>query len=131
MNFDDCKLETKETQTYLLAKVDEFEAKLIELEKLKKEESKFKSDLKSAMLNLAKETNAEQLKWKTNKGIQITLTVGKEAILEKVEEQKLDEAYLKEKYPDIYNECLKTSEKLITVKNESYDRLVITLPKED
>jgi len=129
MDFDDCKVTTTETQTSLLAKVDEFEAKLVELEKLKKEEMIFKANLKRAMLKLAEENNAEQLKWKTNKGIQITLSVGKPAVLDKILEEKLDEDYLKENYPDIYKECLKTNEKLITVKNESYDRLVITLPK--
>ena len=130
MNFDDCKVETIETQTSLLAKVDEFEVKLIELEKLKKEETKFKSELKSAMLKLAKETNAEQLKWKTNKGIQITLSVGKPAVMEKEEVKELNQDYLKEHYPEIYEECLATKEKLKIVKNESSDRLVVTLPKE-
>lgn len=130
MNFDDCKVEAIETQTSLLAKVDEFEVKLIELEKLKKEETKFKSELKSAMLKLAKETNAEQLKWKTNKGIQITLSVGKPAVMEKEEVKELNQDYLKEHYPEIYEECLATKEKLKIVKNESSDRLVVTLPKE-
>ena len=130
MNFDDCKVEKVESQTSLLAKVDEFEEKLIELEKLKKEETAFKDELKTAMLKLANETNAEQLKWTTNKGIKITLSVGKEAEFEKVVEETFDEKYLKEKYPEIYKECLKPTEKLKTIRNMSYDRLVITLPKE-
>lgn len=123
------ELEEKETN-YLLA-LDEFEEKIKELDKLNKQYKEIKDNIKKDMLKVAKEKNLEQVKWTTPKGIKITLSVGQEEILEEKTEKVFNQSLLEEKYPDIYNECLEDKKRLVTIKNASNDRLVVTMPKEE
>lgn len=123
------EIEEKETN-YLLA-LDEFEEKIKELDKLNKKYKDIKDNLKKQMLNVAKENNLEQVKWTTPKGIKITLSVGQEEIMEERTEKVFNQSLLEEKYPDIYEECLENKKRLVTIKNASNDRLVVTMPKEE
>ena len=122
------EIEEKETN-YLLV-LDEFEEKIKELDKLNKQYKDIKDNIKKAMLKVAKEQNLEQVKWTTNKGIKITLSVGQEEILEEKIEKEFNISKLQDKYPEIYEEFLEDKKRLITIKNASNDRLVVTMPKD-
>lgn len=123
------EIEEKETN-YLLV-LDEFEDKIKELDKLNKQYKDIKDNIKKAMLKVAKEKNLEQVKWTTNKGIKITLSVGQEEITEERIAEEFDVNVLMEKYPDIYKKCVRERKKNVTIKNASNDRLVVTMPKEE
>lgn len=122
------EIEEKETN-YLLV-LDEFEDKIKELDKLNKQYKDIKDNIKKQMLEVAKNNNLEQVKWTTPKGIKITLSVGQEEITEETTYEEFDVNVLMEKYPDIYEKCVREKKKIVTVKNASNDRLVVTMPKE-
>lgn len=114
----------------LLVTLDKFEENIKLIDSLTKEYNEIKKKIKNAMLKVAESNNLEQVKWITPNDIKITFSKGK---LEELELQKIKvfkEDILKEKYPSIYEECFIEEEKLVTIKNSSNDRLVITLPKE-
>ena len=114
----------------LLVTLDKFEENIKLIDSLTKEYNEIKKKIKNAMLKVAESNNLEQVKWITPNDIKITFSKGK---LEELELQKIKvfkEDVLKEKYPSIYEECFIEEEKLVTIKNSSNDRLVITLPKE-
>ena len=114
----------------LLVTLDKFEENIKLIDSLTKEYNEIKKKIKNAMLKVAESNNLEQVKWITPNDIKITFSKGK---LEELELQKIKvfkEDILKEKYPSIYEECFIEEEKLVTIKNGSNDRLVITLPKE-
>ena len=114
----------------LLVNLDKFEENIKLIDSLTKEYNEIKKKIKNAMLKVAESNNLEQVKWITPNDIKITFSKGK---LEELELQKIKvfkEDILKEKYPSIYEECFIEEEKLVTIKNSSNDRLVITLPKE-
>ena len=117
----------EEKGTNLLVKIDGFEDKIKELNKLNKEYDTLKKEIKEAMLKIGKDNNLKQVKWTTPKGIQITCSIGQP--VEKGITTAFDVQYLINNYPDIYKECMR--EKETTLKSASSDRLVITLPKED
>lgn len=123
------EIEEKETN-YLLA-LDEFEEKIKELDKLNKQYKDIKDNIKKDMLKVAKENNLEQVKWTTPKGIKITLSVGQEEITEERTDEEFDVNYLIENYPDIYEKCVREKKRIVTVKNASNDRLVVTMPKDN
>ena len=114
-----------------LIKIDEFEEKLKQLNKLTKEYDKIKKEIKEEMLKIAKANGSKQLKWTTPKDIKITLSVGQPAEIEKVEEMRFSDELLRTKYPEIYEECKVKVEVTKTIKSGSSDRLVIALPKGD
>lgn len=122
------EIEEKENN-YLLI-LDEFEDKIKELEKLNKQYKDIKDNIKKQMLKVAKENNLEQVKWTTPKGIKITLSVGQEEITEERTERVFNSSLLEEKYPNIYEECMEDKKRLVTIKNASNDRLVVTMPKD-
>lgn len=114
----------------LLVKIDEFEEKIELINKLTKEYDDLKKKLKSQMVDIGKENNLEQVKWTTPKGIQITCSIGKKAEFEEQEYEEFDmEAFKKEK-PNMYEKYLVKKKKQVAIQNASYDRLVITMPKE-
>jgi len=121
--------EIEEKGTNYLLVLDEFEDKIKELDELNKKYKEIKDNIKKSMLKVGKENNLDQVKWTTPKGIKITLSVGQEEITEEQESEEFNVNVLIEKYPDIYKECLEKKTKLVTIKNASNDRLVITMPK--
>ena len=127
-NFEDMFLENKESN--VLITLDAFEDKIKLIDTLTKQYNDIKATIKSAMLKIAEENNLDQVKWTTPKDIKITLSKGKPEELEKQVVKEFNIELLKEKYPSVYEDCLEEKEKLVTVKNGSNDRLVITLPKE-
>ena len=127
-NFEDMFLENKESN--VLVTLDAFEDKIKLIDTLTKQYNDIKATIKSAMLKIAEENNLDQVKWTTPKDIKITLSKGKPEELEKQVVKEFNIELLKEKYPSVYEDCLEEKEKLVTVKNGSNDRLVITLPKE-
>lgn len=127
--YSEDKITIKENNS--LIKLDEFEEKLKQLNKLTKEYDEIKKEIKKEMLEIAKVNGSKQLKWTTPKDIKITLSVGQPAEIEKVEEMRFSDELLRTKYPEIYEECKVKISVTKTIKSGSNDRLVITLPKGD
>lgn len=123
--------EIEEKETNYLLTLDEFEEKIKELDKLNKQYKDIKDNIKKDMLKVAKENNLEQVKWTTPKGIKITLSVGQEEITEERIYHEFSLEELENKYPDIYEKCIVDKKKIVTVKNASNDRLVVTMPKDN
>ena len=117
----------EEKETNLLVKIDGFEDKIKQLNKLNKEYDELKKEIKASMLKIGKENELRQVKWTTPNGIQITCSVGQPAEYGKIE--ILNTTKLMNEYRDIYEKCLEEKETI--TKSASSDRLVITLPKED
>lgn len=129
-DFRDLVKQTDE-ELLLLTHLDEFEEKIKLIDAYTKEYNNIKKKIKDAMLKIVEGNNLDQVKWVTPKDIKITFSKGRNEELEKQMVQEFNLDRLKEKYPNIYEECLDTKEKLVTIKNGSNDRLVITLPKEN
>lgn len=119
------------TTQALLVKVDEFEEQIKQADKVKKQEAEIKDALKMKMKNIAEENNLDQVKWTTPKGTKITFSKGKKEVCEKQKVMTFKEDILKEKFPDIYNQCLVEEEKLVTLEKGTNNVLKITLSKED
>lgn len=113
----------------LIVQVDEFEDKLKEYKKLESQYKDIKDKIKEAMVKLGRENELEQVKWITPNGIKITCSIGHKPIFEETTEKEFSLEMLKNKHPEIYEECLveRTYDKL--VKEAKSDRLVITTPK--
>lgn len=114
----------------LLAQIDEFEDKIILINQYTKEYDDLKKKLKSQMVDIGKENNLEQVKWTTPNGIQITCSIGKKAEFEERETEEFNMVKFMEEQPQIYEQYLEKKKRNIAITNASYDRLVITLPKE-
>lgn len=127
-NFEDL-VNQNETEN-LLVTLDKLEEKIKLMDTIKKEHEDIKKKIKNAMCTLATNNKLEQVKWTTPKGIKITFSKGNPEELKKQIVEEFNIELLKEKYPSIYEDCLQNVEKLVTVKNESNDRLVITLSKD-
>ena len=82
------------------------------------------------MIEVGTKNNLDQLKWTTPKGTKITCSIGHPAEFEKQIVKEFDVSVLKEKYPEIYEECCVEKEKSIMVKNATNDTLRITLSKD-
>lgn len=119
------------TTQALLVKVDELEEQIKQADKITKEYTKLKDDLKMKMKGIAEDNNLDQVKWTTPKGTKITFTRGKKEVCEKQKVMTFKEDILKEKFPDIYNQCLVEEEKLVTLEKGTNNVLRITLNKED
>ncbi len=115
----------------LLAQIDEFEDKIVLINQYTKEYDDLKKKLKSQMVDLGKENDLSQVKWTTPKGIQITCSIGKKAEFEKREVEEFNMVKFMEEQPQMYKQYLEKKERNIAITNASYDRLVITLPKEE
>ena len=82
------------------------------------------------MVDIGKDNNLEQVKWITPNGIQITCSIGKKPIFETQEYEEFNMLKFKEEQPQMYEQYLEKRTKDVAVQSGSYDRLVITLPKE-
>lgn len=122
--------EVEEVKNNSLIKLDEFEEKIQLLQKITKEYDDLKKMIKEEMLQVAKEMNSKQLKWTTPKDIKITLSIGQPAITKKIDEMRFSEEVLRTKYPEIYEECKVNFKNEVVVQNKTYDKLIITLPKD-
>lgn len=120
-----------ENENNVLVKLDEMEENIQLADKITKEYNEIKKQIKAKMLEYGKENNLEQIKWVTPKGIKITLSIGKEEETKIEQVKQFSEELLKEKYPNIYEECCITKDKEIIIKNASNDRLIVTMPKGD
>lgn len=115
----------------LLAQIDEFEDKIKLIDKLTKEYDEIKKELKKQMVEIGKENESTQVKWITPNGIQITCSIGKKPKFEKQEYEEFNLLRFKEEQPQMYEQYLEKRTKEVAVQSASYDRLVITLPKEE
>lgn len=120
----------EKNENNILIKIDEFEDKIKIINDLTKQYDSLKKEIKSEMVKIGKENNLEQVKWITPKNIQITCSIGKDAIVEEVTEKSFSLDTLIKEYPDIYEACCYERTYSKNVKAASNDRLVITLPKE-
>jgi restriction endonuclease S subunit len=114
----------------ILAELDSFEDNIKQLNILTKQYDELKKKIKEQMVEIGKNNKLEQVKWITPNNIQITCSIGKEAEREDVKEKTFNVELLKEKYPNIYEECCIDREYTKVIKAATSDRLVITLPKE-
>ena len=96
---------------------------------LTKKYNNIKNNLKKAMIKMAQENGATQVKWTTPEGTQITCSIGHVAEIEKQKVKEFDEEYLKNNYPHIYDECCIEKERSVIIKNATSDTLRITLSK--
>ena len=118
------------TTQALILKVDELEKKIIDANKIVKEYDELKKQLKDKMLEIGHKNNLDQVKWTTPNGTSITCSIGKRPVWEKQKQMVFKEDILKEKYPDIYTQCLKEEEHNILIEKGSNDILRITPKKE-
>ena len=114
----------------ILTTLDSMEENIRLADKITKEYSDIKKQLKDKMLDYGKKNNLEQIKWITPKGIKITLSVGREEQIETRQEKVFSDELLRQKYPQIYEECCVMKDREVTIKAGSNDRLVVTMPKE-
>lgn len=121
----------EEKENNVLVKIDEFEDNIKIINDLTKKYDSLKKELKAEMVKIGKENNLEQVKWITPKGIQITCSIGKDAVIEEVTEKEFSLDTLRKDYPDIYEACCYDRTYNKNIKAASSDRLVITLPKEE
>lgn len=115
----------------LLVKIDNFEEEIRLIDTLTKKYNELKKELKEAMLEYGKSIDAEQVKWTTNNGTKITLSIGHNAEYEEQLVERFNIDILKNDYPEIYEKCIEKSLEKIIVKNPTNDTLRITLPKEE
>ena len=118
------------TSQALLVKIDELEQKIKQADEITKEYTKLKDDLKLKMKSIAEKNGLEKVKWTTPKGTQITFSLGKKDECEKQIVRIFKEDILKEKFPEIYNQCIVEEEQLVTIKKGSNNMLRVTLAKE-
>lgn len=122
-------IKQSQQENSILVKLDAMEENIQLADKITKEYNEIKKQLKEKMLEYGKENNLEQIKWLTPKGIKITLSIGQKEVTEIQEEKMFSEELLRQKYPNIYEECCIIKEREVTIKNASNDRLVVTMPK--
>ena len=113
----------------ILIRIDEFEDKIREIDKLTKQYDALKKEIKSQMVNIGKEHGLSQVKWITPNGTQITCSIGQPEETKEITEKRFSEDKLKEKYPEIYKECCVDRTYLSVIKAKGNDTLRITLPK--
>lgn len=130
MNKVEGYIPTFNEETNVLVELDNFEDSIKQLNKLTKQYDKLKKKLKSQMVEIGKNNNLEQVKWITPNNIKITCSIGKDAEREDVIEKTFNVELLKEKYPNIYEECCVERKYTKVIEAATSDRLVITLPKE-
>ena len=119
------------TPAQLMQELDDFEESLKLLDILNKKYDELKKELKKEMIRVGTENDLEQLKWITPKGTKITCSIGHHAEFEKQKVKEFDIKILKEKYPQIYEECFTEKETSVMIKNATNDTLRITLAKEE
>lgn len=117
----------EEINNSALIKLDELEEQITNAQKIIKEYDELKSEIKKAMKEVCEKTNAEQVKWTTNKGTKITFTKGHIATIEKEIAKELDVDKLKAFYKDVYDICLVDKERSVITKNATSDTIRITL----
>lgn len=115
----------------LLVQIDEFEENIKKISELSNQYETLKSNIKEQMLKIGKENNMTQVKWVTPKGIQITCSIGKKSTFETQEYEEFNLVKFKQEQPQMYEQYLEKRTKDVAIQNGSYDRLVITLPKEE
>jgi len=115
----------------ILVRIDQFEDKIREIDKLTKQYDALKKEIKGQMVTIGKEHGLTQVKWITPNGTQITCSIGQLEETKEITEKRFNADILKEKYPDIYNECCVDRTYLSVIKAKGNDTLRITLPKGD
>lgn len=111
----------------VLVRIDELEEKIREAKKIDDEFNDIKEKLKIKMKCIAEENNLDQIKWTTPKGTRITFSLGKKEQTEKQKTKEFDVEVLKEKFPEIYDQCLVEKEKLVVLEKGTNNVLRITL----
>lgn len=124
-------MDITKTQKQLLQEFDNFEESLKLLDMLNKKYDELKKNLKKEMIRIGTENNLDQLKWTTPKGTKITCSIGHCAEFEKQMVKEFDVKVLKEKFPEIYEQCCVEKETSVMIKNATNDTLRITLAKEE
>lgn len=114
----------------LLVQIDEFQDKIVLIDKLTKEYDDIKKKLKEQMVTIGKENELTQVKWTTPKGIQITCSIGKKPVFEEQEYEDFDMETFKKEEPNMYEKYKVKKTKQVAIQNATYDRLVVTIPKE-
>ena len=118
------------TTQALILKVDEFEKQIEEANRVVKEYEDLRKELKDKMLEIGHKNNLDQVKWTTPNGTIITCSVGKRPVWEEQNQMVFKEEILREKFPDIYTQCLREEKHNILVEKGSNDILRITPKKE-
>lgn len=114
----------------LMLKIDQLEEDIAGATKIIKEYDEIKKLLKDKMIEIGHKNNLEQVKWKTPGGTTITCSIGRKPVWEKQKQMIFKEDILKEKYPDIYTQCLREEEHNVCIEKGSNDILRITPKKE-
>lgn len=117
------------TTQSLILRVDELEQQIEQANEVIKQYEDIRKQLKEKMLGIGHKNNLDQVKWTTPGGTTITCSIGKRPIWEKQKQMVFQEDILKEKYPDIYTQCLREEEHNVLIEKGTSDILRITPKK--